>query len=52
VIGFKGGISTFTCDQPGDEYERINYILFYPLLGVSFSSRDVLKLWFKNLVIA
>ena len=52
MTGFKDGISTFTCDQSGDDYERVNYLLFYPILGVSLSSGDVLKFGFENPVIA
>jgi hypothetical protein len=38
VTGFKDEIYTFTSDQYGDEYERVNYLLFNPILGVSISS--------------
>jgi hypothetical protein len=52
LIGFQDGISTFTCNQDGDDYKRVDYLLFYPLFGVSLSSRDVQKCSFENPVIA
>jgi hypothetical protein len=52
VTGFKDNISTFTSDQSGDEYERVDHIFFNPLLGISLSSRDILKFRFENPVIA
>jgi hypothetical protein len=51
VTVFKDEISTFKCDQFGDYYERVDYLLFYPLFGLSLSSRDVLKFRFENPVI-
>ena len=42
----------FTSDDYGDDYTRVNYLILNPLLGVSLSSRDVLKFGFENPVIA
>jgi hypothetical protein len=52
MASFKNIIYTFTSDHSGDDYQRFNWKLFNPLLGVSLSSRDIMKLRFEDLAVA
>jgi hypothetical protein len=52
MVGFKNRISTFASDDYGDDYQRVNYLILNPLLRVFLSSRDIMKLRFKDPVVA